>query len=69
MIQIKNTLRSASLKINNKIMNDEEFVLPEKVSKTKKDSKRNIKSNFYIDGNNFVNKDTLKNENDEDEKE
>jgi len=69
MIQIKNTLRSASLKINNKIMNDEEFVLPEKVSKTKKDTKRNIKSNFYIDGNNFVNKDTLKNENDEDEKE
>ena len=69
MIQIKNTLRSASLKINNKIMNDEEFVLPEKVSKTKKDTKRNIKSNFYIDANNFVNKDTLKNENDEDEKE
>ena len=69
IIQINNTLRSASLKLNNKIMNDEEFMLPEKTNKKKKATNRNTKSNFYIDENDSVNKVTLKNEKDEDEKE
>ena len=50
-------------------MNDEEFMLPEKTNKKKKATNRNTKSNFYIDENDSVNKVTLKNEKDEDEKE
>ena len=46
ILQVSNTLRSASLNINNKILKDEEFILPEK--EEKKETNRNVKSNFSI---------------------
>ena len=49
ILQVSNTLRSASLNINNKILKDEEFILPEKEEKEeKKETNRNVKSNFSI---------------------
>ncbi len=51
ILQATNTLRSASLNMKNKIINDDTFFLPEKEEnekKDKKDTNRNIKPNFSI---------------------
>jgi hypothetical protein len=51
ILQATNTLKSASLKMKNKIINDDTFFLPEKEEnekKDKKDTNRNIKPNFSI---------------------